>query len=236
MVDLRPHPHAAHGLILSIETPEQPSLRARKVVTRSRARSTGKFPSWKMGRMVQWESPNELNAYRLLDANPSVKKFYEQPLVILYELDGEAHRHIPDALVEGLLHRELWEIKPANEAAKPEVAKRSQLMTECLPDFGFSYRVVLAEDLAREPRLSNALRLLKYGRQPIQLHEYEQLRLILLATGGISWDFVLSGPLGGRSRNVIARLALQGLVTIDLDSDFGPKNLFRWAAPVQEGG
>ena len=82
--------------------------------------------------MVQWESPNELNAYRLLDANPSVKKFYEQPLVIRYELDGEAHRHIPDTLVEGLLYRELWEIKPAIEAAKPEVAKRSQLMTERL--------------------------------------------------------------------------------------------------------
>lgn len=186
--------------------------------------------------MVQWESPNELNAYRLLDANPSVKKFYEQPLVIRYELDGEAHRHIPDTLVEGLLYRELWEIKPAIEAAKPEVAKRSQLMTERLPDFGFTYRVVLAEELAREPRLSNALLLLKYGRQSIPLHEYEQLRLILLATGGISWDSALNGPLGRRGRHVTARLALEGLLTVDLDSDFGPANQFRLALSMQKGG
>lgn len=72
-----------------------------------------------MGRMVQWESHNELNAYRLLDANPAVRAFHEQPLVIHYKLGGESHIHYPDTLVDLGTSRELWEVKPATEAARP---------------------------------------------------------------------------------------------------------------------
>lgn len=57
--------------ILEIAFPPEGTVRARRIVSRSRARPTGKYPSWKMGRMIQWESTNELNAYRLLDANPA---------------------------------------------------------------------------------------------------------------------------------------------------------------------
>ncbi len=42
--------------IVSITLPEQGKLRVRKVVTRSRVRPTDKFPSWKMGSMLQCES------------------------------------------------------------------------------------------------------------------------------------------------------------------------------------
>src|SRR5215813_8651303 len=45
---------------------------SRNVVTRSRVRPTGKYPSWKMERMLEWESRNELHAFRLLDCDPSV--------------------------------------------------------------------------------------------------------------------------------------------------------------------
>jgi len=44
--------------ITSIDSPEDGKLRTRKVVTRSRHRSTKKYPSWKVGRMVQCESEN----------------------------------------------------------------------------------------------------------------------------------------------------------------------------------
>ncbi len=70
------------GAILELIYPEAGKLRSRRVVSRSRARATGKFPSWKMGRMIQWESINELNAYRRLDATPGANAFYEQPLMI----------------------------------------------------------------------------------------------------------------------------------------------------------
>lgn len=118
-----------------------------------------------MGRMIQWESSNELNAYRLLDANPVVRAFHEQPLVVRFCLDGAEQVRYPDTLVGLASSRELWEIKPAAEAAHPEYPARTQLMVEALLNFGFTYRMVIAEDLARKPRLTNTLSLLKYGRQ-----------------------------------------------------------------------
>ena len=41
--------------VLELIYPGTGKLRSRKVVSRSRARATGKFPSWKMGRMIQWD-------------------------------------------------------------------------------------------------------------------------------------------------------------------------------------
>ena len=85
--------------IKSILFPEPGQMRSRKVVSRSNARSTGKYPSWKMGRMIHWESINELNAFRLLDCDPNVTSYSEQPCQIAYVLDGVERIHYPDILV-----------------------------------------------------------------------------------------------------------------------------------------
>jgi hypothetical protein len=163
--------------IISIELPKEGKLRSRTVVSRSRARPTGKYPSWKMGRMIQWESGNELNACRLLDANPGVISYFEQPLVIRYIQDDILHLHYPDTLVQWQDHHELWEIKTASDAVKSENIQRTQLLETALPKLGYRYRLIIAEDLAREPRLSNSLILLKFGRNPVSILAEEQLRL-----------------------------------------------------------
>jgi hypothetical protein len=68
--------------VLRIAFSSAERVRSRRVVTRSRFRPTGKYPSWKMERMLQWESINELNAFRLLDCDPGVTVFSEQPCEI----------------------------------------------------------------------------------------------------------------------------------------------------------
>ena len=64
---------------IEINFPKNGKIRSRKVVSRSNARNSGKYPSWKMQRMMQWESPHEGNAMRILDATPNVISFNEQP-------------------------------------------------------------------------------------------------------------------------------------------------------------
>lgn len=137
--------------VISLVFPE-PGQLARKVISRSKQRPTFKYPSWKMGRMIHAESHNELNAFRLLDANPEVKAFQEQPLTIHYILNGEDHLHYPDILVT-VQGKELWEVKPKKEATSEEIAERTAFLTKHLPDLGYTYRMVLGEDLAREPRM-----------------------------------------------------------------------------------
>ncbi len=100
-------------------------VRSRRVVTRSRFRPTGKYPSWKMERMLQWESINELNAFRLLDCDPRVTVFTEQPCEIVYFDGTETKRHYPDIYVEIDSHQELWEVKAECEASQSEVSTRT---------------------------------------------------------------------------------------------------------------
>lgn len=211
--------------ILEIAFPEDGKVRSRKIVTRSRARATGKYPSWKMGRMIEWESHNELNAFRLLDANPEALAYHEQPLHIKFVLHGEEHTHYPDVLVQWGGSRELWEIKPEAEASLPHYAERTRFLEAALPQLGFSYRVVLAEELAKQPRLSNVLTLLKHGRPPVGELAQEQARQLLSATSFITWQSALD-QFGATGRAVVARLTLEGTLVCDMEHALTPSTPF----------
>lgn len=206
------------GRVLSIEFPESGAIRTRRVVTRSRARPTGKYPSLKMGRSVQYESPNERNAFRLLDADPSVLTYREQPAAINYVLNGDTRTHHPDILVERVNSLEFWEVKTAKDASKPDVQRRTDLLERTLPAFGYTYRVVLAEDLHREPRLTNVKTLLRLGRQPVSPLAREQLRRLLDVSGCIRWGDVINGALGPAGCQLVCRLVLEGMLVFDVEN------------------
>ena len=212
--------------VLEISPPGQNKVRARRVVTRSRARGTGKYPSWKIGRMVQWESPHELNAFRLLDANPAVLAFAEQPAVIVYRLQGETYRHYPDAVVATSQGSEFWEVKSSVDASSPELIERTRLLAAHLPAMGYGYRMVLGEDLSRNPRLRNVLTILRHGRRALQLPEREALRQILDRTGFVCWGAAKEGLLGQRGRSLLARSFLEGSVVFDVEQPLGPSTRF----------
>ena len=213
--------------VLEIVFPEAGKVRARIVVSRSKSRETGKHPSWKTGRMVQWESPAERDVFLLLDADPQVRTYYEQPVAIRYTLNGEVHTHFPDVLVEKASARELWEVKYASDAVDPFMRARTTLLERLLPKWGFTYRLVLAEELARQPRLSNVRTLLKYGRNPVSELERERLRRLLLVAPSIRWDAALNGALGPRGAAIVCRLTLEGVLSLDLEQPLRPDSQFR---------
>lgn len=228
-VALRPAASAPKGRIISIQHLQPGQDRARRVVSRSNHRPTGKYPSWKMERHVQWESPNELNAYRLLDADPSVMRFQEQPLEIIYELDGVMHHHFPDTLVETQSGKALWEIKPRQWAMTPKNTMRAALMTSELPKYGYEYRLVIAEELRRQPRLNTVLTLLQWGRQDIPLVDRERLRLHFVNTPSVTWDAVLNGELGPDGRRYVSRLLLEGALSYDMDQPLTHESVLKLA-------
>ena len=56
----------------------------------------GKFPSIKLNRMVGYESLIERDFIYLLDFDPSVTAYQEQPITIRYQDDGKRRRYTPD--------------------------------------------------------------------------------------------------------------------------------------------
>jgi len=212
--------------ISSIEFPEPDQLRSRRIVTRSRARATGKYPSWKMGRMLQWKSVNELLAFRLLDCDPEVKRFNEQPCEIVYVQNGVAHSHFPDILVEMDGLKQLWEVKPESEALRPEIASRSALLVKELPKWGYSYRVVIGQDLAKQPRLGNAIMLLGFGRAAVSERDQELIRLTLQCQKSLLWSEACSGVYGPKGREILCGLALRGALTLDMNAPWSRSTRF----------
>lgn len=217
--------NTADNAIRLITFPTDNEVRARTVVSRSRARATGKYPSWKMGRMLQWESHNELNALRLLDANPAVLEFFDQPCVIHYQLGGKEHRHYPDTLVKTATTKYLWEVKTTANARRTEVLERTELLTAKLPAQGYQYAVVLAEDLAREPRMRQTRILLKNGRTPLTFEQKEHARLLFSETSSLLWRHLLEGLYKPFTLQQACRLILEGALHVNLDAPFGATTL-----------
>ena len=212
--------------IINIVFPRPGQLRSRKVVSRSSARPKGKYPSWKMRRMVQWESENELNAFRLLDCDPDVTRFHEQPCEVVYVLDGQARSHYPDILVERNGRNELWEVKRESEAEEQKIAARTALLVQGLPLWGYTYRVVLANDLAMQPRLANARFLFGFGRRAVTDCEREFIRRALIQHGSLLWSEACRGGYGSSGREILCGLVLRGVLTIDLNSPIAPTTRF----------
>lgn len=202
--------------VVSIEFP-QDAARARKVISRSNAHISGKWPSFKNGRAMHYESANERNAFKLLDASPEVISYLEQPCVIKYVIDGVDHLHFPDILVIYPTHRELWEVKTEEDAKNSDVAKRTALIAKELPFLGFQYKMVMAEDLKKNPRLNNVTHLLRYGRACVTMQEREQIRQIFKKNHFQAWGNFQFGSAGAIHRKAICRLILEGFVTVNLN-------------------
>jgi hypothetical protein len=121
---------------------------------------------------------------------------------------------------------ELWEIKPASSVLNPFICARTRLLQKALPRYGYQYRLVFGEDLAQQPRLSNALELLKHGRTSINESTREHIRQILLKVPYITWGSATNGDLGVNGRAVLSRLALEGFLKLDMQQPLTPQTRF----------
>lgn len=220
------------GRILRLIFPSNGQLRARKVVTRSRARCTIKYPSIKAGRALQAESVHERNAFLLIDAFPQFISVSEQPCAIEFELGGTFFTHFPDILVCTRTKSELWEIKERSEAQRPKTCERTLLLEHELPRLGYSYRVVLAEDLKVEPLLSNARIITRFGRSPVPIVRREALRLLWKQHGTVDWRSVISGQLGPHTKFDVCSLIVDGTIALDLSQQLTPDTPLTWATEM----
>jgi hypothetical protein len=175
--------------------------------------------------MMQWESTNELNAFRLLDYDPAVLRFTEQPCEICYTHNDLARTHYPDILVEYRDHKELWEVKPEADVAEPEFIQRTAILAG-LADWGYRYRVVLARELKTQPRLKNGIQLVHLGRRDVTVQQRESIRILLSRGVLLTWSDACQGAYGNKGREALCRLALEGKLSFDVDSVWCPESTF----------
>ncbi|MBU1748983.1 MAG: TnsA endonuclease N-terminal domain-containing protein [Chloroflexi bacterium] len=116
----------------------------------------GRFPSVKMKRMMAFESLIERDYLYLLDYDPDVEWFEEQPLTIEYQHDGETRHYTPDF---HLVERErdiLIECKPNGFVAADEnrrkfaVARAWCRQRGWISDYAFYLQTGITKRVIRE--------------------------------------------------------------------------------------
>ncbi|MDZ7660923.1 TnsA endonuclease N-terminal domain-containing protein [Thiohalophilus sp.] len=191
--------------------------RIRRVVKRSNKRITGKLPSWKMGRMLHWESKLERDALYLHEADPAVTFIREQPVRLRFMMNGELRSHVPDFYVETNGKKIFREVKTTEDAALQEIRERTDVLKQLLPIHGFEYDVITDEEIKAEPRLENAKWITRLGKDTVSLVDEESIRRKIAEKGHVKWSEVKKDCFGDYSVPKACRLILEGNLRIDIN-------------------
>ncbi|NBD36816.1 MAG: hypothetical protein GVY30_12580 [Chloroflexi bacterium] len=158
-------------------------MAVRKVSNRG-GNIVGHFPSLKLGRMVAFESLIERDFVYLLDYEPTVERFAEQPLTIQYQHAGKQRRYTPDFHVIYRGHPFLFECKPAQRVAEPENQLKFAAARQWCQPQGWAFGIVTDEYLARNWRITNIKVLTQFARYAIPPETKSRIFAALVAAPG----------------------------------------------------
>src|SRR5258708_23583958 len=124
----------------------------------------GRYPYLKMGRMVAFESTIKRDYIYLLDYEPAVTSFAEQPLTIEFSCDGAVFHYTPDFhVVENGLNV-LVECKPVRFMDTDENQRKFVAALEWCANCGWSFQIVSDKQLRAGYRLRNIKLLTPFAR------------------------------------------------------------------------
>jgi hypothetical protein len=194
---------------------------ARRIVTGRRNRPVGSFPSRKNNDIVEFESFLELDALTIVDTDPSVLSYSAQPRTLTWrDAAGRPRRYTPDLLLRTALGRIYREIKPARRLLRdPSLGGRIDTIVACCEAEGAAFETWSDMEIRREPRLSNARRVVAAGRWRRRDADAEAAILGFAATAGMTIGQVgIEAELApDRVRQAVLRLGALGLLAIELD-------------------
>jgi hypothetical protein len=156
----------------------------RKVSNHSR-NVIGRFPSAKMGRMIAFESLLERDFIYLLEYDPSVKWFEEQPLSIKYLQEGKQFQYTPDFhLLENGQHV-LVECKPQRFVETEENRHKFAVARVWCRECGWEFRLMTDQQIRAGFRLKNVKLLAQYARQKVDAVMRSQIQSYLHDTQSV---------------------------------------------------
>jgi TnsA endonuclease N terminal len=145
----------------------------RKMPKYGAQKNLGKFSSVKTGRVAWYESLNERDYMYLLDFDPGVSYWHEQPLKIRFMLGGKIHRYTPDLEVHRDSRKQIVEVKAKAQVESGEWDFLFRTASSICKEEECEYVVVTDDVIRQEPRLESVKKLWKYARTPV--HSQHQI-------------------------------------------------------------
>lgn len=143
--------------------------RVRNPVGRSFKSIRGKYPSQKMGRMIQWESQLERDTILLLEYSPDIVAYQEQPRKVIYIIDGKMVAYFPDFEVWHADQRHGYiEVKPDEIAQRKDQKERFVHIEAKLADEGSYFLVMTEKQIRKQPLLRNLQMVERYRSCPVR--------------------------------------------------------------------
>lgn len=141
----------------------------------------GRFPSFKLGRMVDFESLIERDFIYLLDFEREVMWFEEQPLTLEYEQQGKVRCYTPDFQVVRQGQPMLVECKPKKAVNLAKNQEKFQAGQTWCAARGWKFQVVTDEELRGGYRLSNVKFLTQFAHYSLDPELINRIRICLTA-------------------------------------------------------
>jgi hypothetical protein len=139
----------------------------------------GRFPSIKMGRMIAFESLLERDFIYLIEYDPSIEWFEEQPLSIEYMQEIKRLQYTPDFhLLEHGQHV-LVECKPKRFIETEENLHKFAAARVWCGECGWKFRVMTDQQIRSGFRLQNVKLLAQYARQKVDAVMRSQIHTLL---------------------------------------------------------
>jgi hypothetical protein len=139
----------------------------------------GRFPSLKLGRMVDFESLIERDFIYLLDFEQEVESFTEQPLTIEYEHQGKIRHYTPDFYLVKAGQPLLVECKPEKRVDLPDNQRKFAAAQIWCAARGWEFQVVTDDQLRRGYRLANIKLLTQFAHYTIPPAVKSRIRTFL---------------------------------------------------------
>lgn len=203
---------------------------ARKINNGGKDRVIGNFPSYKMGRSVEWDSQIERDYLFYLEFDGDVIEYHPQPIKYRYTLNKKYHTHYPDFEVvrKSTSRKKFVEIKMKSTTLKLEFIEKTKAIKAQMNRDDHDYAVVTDEDLRVKPILDNLKLLYRYiweDTNPVKVkslikavQEHNAGTISLLELRGLAEN---SGLALIDCYACIAR----GLFEFDLNTSLGPESI-----------
>lgn len=192
-------------------------MSVRKITNKGTKKVIGKFPSLKMNRTVRWESQLERDYIYLLEFDPDVLSYKEQPRTTSYHLDHKEHHYTPDFFVVRPGKQQIVEVKPEHQAAKEEYQALFRAVAAIYHQEGHEFIVATDTMIQVQPRLDNIKQLTKYARATINPQHQIACHEFLTERDEVTLDDIIQ-HFAARAfePQVIYALLYRGILAVDL--------------------
>ncbi|WP_272819483.1 TnsA endonuclease N-terminal domain-containing protein [Scytonema hofmannii] len=184
-----------------------------------------------MNTVVWWESQIERDYIYLLEIDPEVVSYQEQPLTITYTMEGKVRKYTPDFLVNQLQKTLLVEVKPDEKAHSKKNFHLFRHIAPIAKTHNMEFVVVTEKMIRVQPKLNNIKLLYKYARVTLSLSNYLNVREYFHANQSVLMkDAQLSLKAKGITVNMLLRLLWSGCLVTDMMQPINGESLIQMLA------